>query len=84
VILPYQLINVLAMQTIYLNQVKDEDERKVLEFLQQKGRYLYGDIIRELNFSVTRGQEVIFSLISHNMIKHVDKSSYLELNVTLK
>ncbi len=56
-------------------------EKKVIELLEEKGNYLYGDIIKDLNLSYRKGQEVIFSLISKGLIEHCNKSSRLQLAV---
>ncbi len=54
-------------------------EEKVIELLEEKGKYLYGDIIKDLNLSYRKGQEAIFSLISRGLIEHCNKSSKLQL-----
>ncbi len=61
--------------------VKINTEEKVIQLLEEKGKYLYGDIIKDLHLSYTKGQEVIFSLISKGLIEHCKKSSQLQLTV---
>lgn len=72
------------MKTLYLEEINNPDKKKVLIYLQEHGKAVYEDIIKELNMSATKGQEIILSLVSHDMIKHIDKTSYLELNVDLR
>ncbi len=64
---------------LLFNKTKNENEKKVLELLKEKGKYLYGDIIKDLNLSYNKGQEVIYSLISKGLIEHCKKSSELQI-----
>ncbi len=57
------------------------EEEKVIELLEEKGQYLYGHIIKDLHLSYTKGQEIIFSLISKGIIEHCNKSSRLQLAI---
>ena len=68
---------------IDISQLSDE-EQCVLLLLKRKGRCLYGNIFKELNYSQTKGAEIIFSLISKGYIQNAGKSSYYELNGELK
>jgi hypothetical protein len=68
---------------IALDEIDNQKEREVLILLKRKGKYVYGNIIKDLRLPVSKGQELIFSLISKGYIRHVDKSSFIELNVDL-
>ncbi|MCW3786467.1 hypothetical protein [Plebeiibacterium sediminum] len=57
------------------------EEEKVIELLEEKGQYLYGHIIKDLHLSYTKGQQIIFSLISKGIIEHCKKSYQLQLAV---
>ena len=67
-----------------ISRVNNPYEKDVLTFLSRNGKCIYGDIIKELKISASKGQEAIYSLLSKGFIKHQDKSSYIELNVDLK
>ncbi len=58
---------------------KTNTEEKVIELLEVKGNCWYGNIIKDLNLSYSKGQKVIFSLISKGLIKYCNKSSKLQL-----
>lgn len=72
------------MKTVYLDEIEDPKEKEVLKLLKHKGVCMYGDIIKQLEISVSDGQQIIFSLLSRSLIKYQYRSSYMELNVELK
>ncbi|RIJ47545.1 hypothetical protein D1614_13200 [Maribellus luteus] len=67
-----------------ISRVNNPYEKDVLTFLSRNGKCIYGDIIKELKISASKGQEAIYSLLNKGFIKHQDKTSYIELNVDLK
>lgn len=64
-----------------LKSVDNPFEKEILLFLKRNGKCIYGDIIKELKISGRRGQESIYSLLKKGLIKHKNKTSYIELNV---
>jgi predicted transcriptional regulator len=68
---------------IDIKKVTNPDEKKILLFLHHRGKCIYGEIMKELQISSTRGQEAIYSLMTKGMVRHKDRTSYLELNVEL-
>lgn len=64
---------------ININTVTTE-EKDILALLEEKGKYLYGNIFKELNLSQLKGAEAIASLKAKGYVKNVNKSSYFELN----
>ncbi|WP_297091416.1 hypothetical protein [uncultured Draconibacterium sp.] len=71
-------------ETIEIKKIKNPFEKAILLFLKSNGKYIYGDIIKELKLPTAKGQESIYSLMQKGLIKHVDQSSYLKLNVDIK
>jgi hypothetical protein len=71
-------------QSINLIDVENREERNILLLLKEREKVLYGNIPMEFKLSALRGSELILSLISKGYIRHVEKSSFLELNVELK
>ncbi|MDX8341054.1 hypothetical protein SLH46_17780 [Draconibacterium sp. IB214405] len=71
-------------KTIDIQKITNPFEKDILKLLEEKEKYVYGDIIKDLKLSATKGQESILSLIKRGFIKHVDQSSYLKLNVNIK
>ncbi len=67
-----------------LENVNNPFEKDILLFLNRNGKCIYGDIIKELKISGRRGQEAIYSLLQKGLVRHKDKTSYIELNVELK
>jgi len=67
-----------------LENINNPFEKDILLFLNKNGKCIYGDIIKELKISGRRGQEAIFSLLQKGLVKHKDRTSYIELNVELK
>lgn len=67
-----------------LENINNPFEKDILLFLKRNGQCIYGDIIKELKISGRRGQEAIYSLLQKGLVKHKDKTSYIELNVELK
>jgi hypothetical protein len=62
-----------------IRKVENTFEKQIVTFLNKKGKCIYGQIFRELKIPTTRGQEAIYSLINKGVVKHIDKSSYIEL-----
>lgn len=62
-----------------LKNLENTFEIKIVKFLSKKGKCIYGEIFRELKIPTTRGQEAIYSLLNKGFVKHIDKSSYIEL-----
>jgi DNA-binding MarR family transcriptional regulator len=54
-------------------------ERDILKLLSEHGECMYGEIIKKLKISSSKGQTAIFSLLKQGLI-HVDKSSLVKLN----
>jgi DNA-binding MarR family transcriptional regulator len=75
---------VRAIKEFEIQKVNNPQEKDILLFLKENGKCVYGDIIKELKISGRRGQEAIFSLLKKGLVKHRDKTSYIELNVELK
>jgi len=69
---------------INIEKIEEKTEKDIIELLNNKGKCLYGEIIKELKLSVFQGQSTIYSLISRGIISHKNRSAYLQLNVTLK
>lgn len=69
---------------IDIQKIDNPSEKDILMYLDKKGKCIYGEIIKELKLSATRGQEAIYSLLNKGLIKHKDRSSFIELNVELK
>jgi len=68
---------------IDIQKINNSQEKDILMYLDQEGKSIYGEIIRNLQLSATRGQEAIYSLMNKGLIRHRDKSSFIELNVEL-
>lgn len=71
-------------KTIELQSIDSKLERDILVFLNTQKRYFYGEIIRQLRISNAKGQVAIYSLINKGLIKQVENSSFIELNVDIK
>ncbi|WP_167618929.1 hypothetical protein [Maribellus sediminis] len=69
---------------VSIQNINNPFEKDILLFLQQNGKCVYGDIFKALKISGRRGQEAVFSLLKKGLVKHMEKSSYIELNVELK
>ncbi len=67
-----------------IQTLKNPAEKEIIMLLQNHEEYLYGNIIKELNLSHTKGQEHIYSLVSKGLIKYIGRTSKLELAVDLK
>ncbi len=67
-----------------IDQIENPFEKDILLFLREKGTCVYGDIMKELKISASRGQEAIYSLLTKGLVRHKNKSSRIELNVELK
>jgi predicted transcriptional regulator len=61
-----------------------EQELEVLYFLEKKENCLYGNIFKELNIATTKGADIMLSLSNKGYIKNMGRSSYYEINVSLK
>ncbi|HYQ58418.1 MAG TPA: hypothetical protein VEP89_13845 [Draconibacterium sp.] len=73
-----------SKKTIDIQKIDNPSEKDILMLLKSKEKYVYGDIIKDLRLSTTKGQKLIYSLIKQGFIKHVDQSSCLKLNVEIK
>lgn len=71
-------------KSIDIQEINNPSEKDILMLLKRKGKYVYGDIIKDLRLPTTKGQKSIYSLIKQGLIKHVNQSSYLKLNVHIK
>ncbi len=60
-----------------------QEEKHVLNLLEEKGKCLYGNIFKELNIAHTKGAEIMLSLTNKGYVKNVGRSSYYELAVNL-
>jgi hypothetical protein len=69
---------------IDLQNINNPFEKDILMLLNKKEKCIYGEIIRELRISTTKGQEAIYSLLNKGMVRHSGRTSYLELNVELQ
>ena len=69
---------------IDIAKIENPYEKDILSFLNKNGRCIYGDIMKELKLSYSKGQEAIYSLLNKGFIKHRDNTSYIELNVQIK
>ncbi len=65
-------------KAIELERIKNPLEKNILNLLTEKGECLYGEIIKELRISSSKGQVAIFSLLEQGLII-VDKSSSIKL-----
>ncbi len=61
-----------------------KEEREVLILLERMGKYLYGNIFRDLSLSQSKGASIILSLLTKGYIQHVGSTSYYELTSELK
>ena len=74
----------MSRRTIDIQEISNQFEQDILKLLDEKEKYVYGDIIKDLKLSVRKGQILIHSLINKGLVKRVDQSSYLKLNVDIK
>ncbi|WP_297100015.1 hypothetical protein [uncultured Draconibacterium sp.] len=74
----------MSRKTIDIQEISNQFEKDILRLLEEKEKYVYGDIIKDLKLSARKGQELIYSLINKGLVKRVDQSSYLKLNVDIK
>lgn len=74
----------MSRKTIDIQEISNQFEQDILRLLEEKEKYVYGDIIKDLKLSARKGQELIYSLINKGLVKRVDQSSYLKLNVDIK
>jgi hypothetical protein len=72
------------MKNVELDKIDNPREKEVLTLLQEKKKCLYGNILKELSFSVNEGQNIIMPMLSRGLIRYQDHSFYLELNVKLQ
>ena len=68
---------------IDLEKIKNPVEREILLLIEENQQCLYGEIIRKLELSYTKGQELIFSLLTKGYIKYVEKTPKLELTADI-
>lgn len=69
---------------VKIQSIDNQFEKDILLFLKENGKSIYGEIFKQLKISGRRGQEAIFSLLNKGLVKHPEKSTYIELNVDLK
>nr|WP_321355452.1 hypothetical protein [uncultured Draconibacterium sp.] len=74
----------MSRRTIDIQEISNQFEQDILKLLDEKEKYVYGDIIKDLKLSARKGQILIHSLINKGLVKRVDQSSYLKLNVDIK
>ena len=74
----------MSKETIGIQKISNQFEKDILILLNEKEKYVYGDIIKDLKLSARRGQELISSLLNKGLVKRIDQSSYLKLNVDIK
>lgn len=74
----------MSRRTIDIQEISNQFEQDILKLLDEKEKYVYGDIIKDLKLSARKGQVLIHSLINKGLVKRVDQSSYLKLNVNIK
>lgn len=74
----------MSKETIDIQKISNQFEKDILILLKEKEKYVYGDIIKDLKLSARRGQELISSLLNKGLVKRIDQSSYLKLNVDIK
>lgn len=74
----------MSRETIDIQKISNQFEKDILILLNEKEKYVYGDIIKDLKLSARRGQELISSLLNKGLVKRIDQSSYLKLNVDIK
>ncbi|KJF42733.1 MULTISPECIES: hypothetical protein [Draconibacterium] len=74
----------MSKETIDIQKISNQFEKDILILLNEKEKYVYGDIIKDLKLSARRGQELISSLLNKGLVKRIDQSSYLKLNVDIK
>ncbi|WP_319226549.1 hypothetical protein [Draconibacterium orientale] len=73
----------MSRKTIDIQEISNQFEKDILILLEEKEKYVYGDIIKDLKLSARKGQVLISSLISKGLVKRVDQTSYLKLNVEI-
>ena len=73
----------IQKEKVLLDEIKNQKEREILLLLKRKEKVIYGNIIKELKLPYSKGQELVFSLISKGYIRYVDKSSFIELSIEL-
>ncbi len=54
-------------------------EHEVITLIKEKEECRYGDVIKELRLSYSKGQETIYSLVSKGLIQFIGRSSKLKL-----
>lgn len=72
-----------TLKKINITSIDNQYEKDILSFLNKNGESVYGDIFKGLKISATKGQEAIFSLLKKGLIKHKERSSFIELNVDI-
>ncbi len=72
-----------TLKQINITSIGNQYEKDILSFLNKNGESVYGDIFKGLKISATKGQEAIFSLLKKGLIKHKERSSFIELNVDI-
>jgi DNA-binding Lrp family transcriptional regulator len=68
------------------NMIKtnDKTEKKIIQFLDENGPSLLGEVVKELKLSYTKGLEHINRLRSKGIVRHSDPPLQYELNTDSK
>jgi hypothetical protein len=61
-------------------KIKDKTEKKIVQFLYEKGPSFLGEVVKELKLSYSKGLEHTTQLLSKRIIKHSDPPLQYELN----
>jgi hypothetical protein len=69
----------MTSKQIDLKEIENPTERKILLLINKNDECLYGEIIRKLELSCRKGQELIYSLLTKGYIKYVERTPKLEL-----
>lgn len=73
----------MSSKQIDLEKIKNPVEREILLLINENEQCLYGEIIRKLELSYTKGQELIYSLLTKGYIKYVERTPKLELTAEI-
>lgn len=74
----------MGKEHIDMKEIDNPFEKRIIAFLKNKKKCIYGEIIRELKLPTQRGQEAIYSLLNKGVVQHINKSSYIELSAEVK
>lgn len=65
-------------------KIKDKTELQIIEFLNENGPSLLGEVVKELKLSYTIGLEYINKMVSKGVIRHTDPPLQFEINTDSK